>query len=185
MSGTLFINERIPTGNNFPSHITNVVLLRIAESLSLNSSTVNFETVEAAVASNVLLKHRHALLVSGGVGRLALEGPGQERVSVVRLEALVEDTKPLSILCHLLPVAAHVLEVLGEVRERALEDLAVEGRAHDRLELDVLLERLGRLREHEVRRALDGPHERAHFVRVLRQELLVADVQDRAEAAAA
>lgn len=111
--------------------------------------------------------------------------PLEELVGVVGDEGVVENAEPLAVAGDFGPVPLDVLQVVGQVREAALEDLTVQGRVEHGLEVDKGLPRLLGLLQHKVRGALDGTHERAHALRVLRDELVVADVQDRAEAAAA
>lgn len=168
-----------------------IIPYRLQQERSLGSSRngtrapLHIQPLEATLLSNLLLQLNHRLLVPSRILLVLLQLPAQELIGVVRLEALLQHTKPLAIVRDLRPVAPDVLQVLREVRVAALEDLAVERRAHDGLEVDVLGPGLLGLGQHEVRRLLDGAHERADFVRVLGDEGFVADVQHGAEAAAA
>ncbi|KAI6764615.1 hypothetical protein HG531_012502 [Fusarium graminearum] len=110
--------------------------------------------------------------------------PLEVRVGVVRLKALIKHTKTLSVLGNLVPVTTNVLEILAKVGKAALEDLAVQIRAHDGFEINVLGPCLVRLGEDKVGCLFDGAEERADFFGVLGQEGLVSDVEDGAEAAA-
>lgn len=141
--------------------------------------------MEAAAAGNIALEFNHALLVASRVGRVGLETPAEEIVGVVGLEVGAQNAKSLTILGDLVPVALDILQVLGEVGVAALKDLPVELGVHDGLEVDVLLPGLVGVGENKVRGLLDGSHEGADLVRVLRNELFVSNVEDGAEAAAA
>lgn len=152
--------------------------------LGLGSSKLNGKPAETTAACHILLQLDHALLVAGRVARLPLERPAQVLVGVVGYEIRSKNAQSLAVLCHLVPVAAHILQILGEVGKAALEDLAVQLGAHDGLEVDVLSPRFLRVGKDEVGCALDGTHEAADAVRVLGHEFLVSNVQDRAEAAA-
>lgn len=158
--------------------------LHSSPTLGLNLCS-SLQPLEAARSSNLLLQLGNALLVTDGVVGLGLQHPLQVLVGVVGLEAGIQDAEALAVLGDLVPVALHVLQVLGEVGEAALEDLAVQVGAHDGLEGDVLGPRRLGLREDKVGRALDGTHEGAGLGRVLAEERLVANVEDGAEAAAA
>lgn len=153
--------------------------------VSSDLDLLNLQTAEAALVRDVALQLRHALLVTRRVLRLPSQSPLEVLVGVVGLEVGAQNAEALPVVGDLLPVALDVLEVLGEVREAPLEDLAVELRPHHGLEVDVLQPGLLGLLEHVVRGALDGAQERADLVRVLGDEPVVADVQDGAEAAAA
>lgn len=165
--------------------LSHFMLARSSSGRDGTSTPLDIQPLEAADASDLLLQSHHQLLVARRISLVFLQSPLQEFVGVVRLEALLQHAESLAVVGDLGPVALDVLQVLREVREAALEDLAVESGAHDGLEVDVLGPRLLGLGEHEVGRFLDGAHERADLVRVLRDELLIADVQDAAEAAAA
>lgn len=143
------------------------------------------KAAEATLLRDVVLQLRHTLLVTQRILRLPCQSPLKVLVGVVGLKVGAQNAKPLPVVGDLLPVALDVLEVLGEVREAALEDLAVQLRAHHGLEVDVLQPGLLGLLEHEVGGTLGGAQERADLIRVLGDELVVADVQDGAEAAAA
>lgn len=82
------------------------------------------------------------------------------------------------------PVTLDVLQVLGEVGERALEDLAVKGRSHSGLNIDVSLVSLLGLRKDKVGGLLDSLHELGNLVLVGGKEVVVGNVKDGAEAAA-
>lgn len=165
------------------------IVLHIAScsSRSRNSASapLDIQPLEPTKAGNLLLQLDHLLLITSRIGLVLLKRPLKELVGVVRLKALLQHTKPLAIVRDLRPVALDILQILREVCVAALEDLAVERRAHDRFEINVLGPRFLRLSEDEVRSFLDGAHESADFVWVLLDELLVANVQDGAETAAA
>lgn len=152
--------------------------------LSLDGRALQLQATETAATGNIALKLNHSLLVPRRVLRVGVKTPSQKLVGVVGLEALVQNSKPLAVLGNLSPVTLDVLQVMREVREAALEDLAVEVRAHDRLEVDILLPGLLGLLEDVVGGPLDSLHELANLFRVLGNEGLVADVEDGAEAAA-
>ncbi|KAB8343171.1 hypothetical protein FH972_022761 [Carpinus fangiana] len=80
------------------------------------------------------------------------------------------------------PVACHILQVLGEVGKGAFEDLAVQRSAHDWLEIDKVLVRLVRGAQDVVGGLFDRTHKFCDFVGVFRDETLVRNVQDAAEA---
>lgn len=143
------------------------------------------KAAEAALVRDVALQLRHSLLVTKRILRLPCQSPLKVLVGVVGLEVGVQNAEPLPVVGDLLPVALDVLEVLGEVREAALEYLAVQLRAHHGLEVDVLQPGLLGLLEHEIGGTLGGAQECANLIRVLGDELIVADVQNGAEAAAA
>ncbi|KAG7119751.1 hypothetical protein HYQ46_010917 [Verticillium longisporum] len=63
---------------------------------SLDGGDLNGQPAEAAAAGHVLLQLDHALLVAVG------------------LEALAQHAEALAVARDLVPVAAHVLQVLGE-----------------------------------------------------------------------
>lgn len=153
---------------------------QMTSSLNLNS-----KSAETTTASDLLLQVDHTLLVASWVSRVALEVPGQELVGVVGHEGLLQNTQSLSVSSDLLPVTLHVLEILREVRVRALIDLAVDRVSHLRLNVDVLLVRLSGVGNNIVGSTLDRPHERSDPVLVRGDEGIVGDVQDGAEAAAA
>lgn len=134
---------------------------------------------------DILLQLDHTLLIGRRIFRARVKRPAQELVGIIRHEARVQNSQPLPILGHLLPIALHVLQVRAEISVRAFEDLPVDGRRHDGLDVDVFLVGLRRVREDVVGRLFDGFHELGDFVRVLGDEGLVADVQNGAEAAAA
>lgn len=156
-----------------------------AISSSLDLDLLNLQTAETTLVRNVALQLRHTLLVTRRVLRLPSQGPLEVLIGIVGLKVGAQDAKPLAVVGDLLPVALDILEVLAEVREAPLEDLAVELRAHDGLEVDVLEPGPLGLLDHKVGGALDGAQERADPGRVLGDEPVVADVQDGAEAAAA
>lgn len=158
----------------------------MAEILSRsNLDLLNLKAAETALVRNVALELRHTLLVTQRILRLPCQSPFKVLVGVVGLKIGAQNAKPLPVVGDLLPVALDVLEVLGEVREAALEDLAVQLRAHHGLEVDVLQPGLLRLLEHEIGGPLGSAQERADLIRVLGDELIVTDVQNGAEAAAA
>ena len=72
------------------------------------------------------------------------------------------------------PVTLDILQVLGQVCERALKNLAVELRAHQRLHVDVVGIGLVGLRKDVVGRLLDRHHEGLDLVWVLRDEVLIS-----------
>ena len=72
------------------------------------------------------------------------------------------------------PVTLDILQVLGEVGERTLENLAVKLGAHQRLHVDVVGIGLVRLRKDVVGRLLDRRHEGLDLVWVLRDEGLIS-----------
>jgi hypothetical protein len=150
-----------------------------------SSLNPNSKSAETTTASDLLLQVNHSLLIASWVSRVTLEVPSQELVGIVRDKVLLQNTKPLAIRSDLLPVTLHILEVLREVRVRALVDLAVDRICHLRLDVDVQLVRLGRVGNDIVGSALDGTHKRSDFVLVRSDEGVVGDVQDGAEAAAA
>ena len=152
---------------------------------SRNLSHGNLQTLEATISSNLLLQLDHTLLVTARVNRVSLQRPAEVLIGVVRHEVGVEDAQTLAVVGNLLPVTVHVLDILAEEGVGALEDLAVDGGAHDGLHVDVFLVRLRGSRDHVVGGALDGTQELAHLLRVGSQEGVVGDVQDAAEAAAA
>jgi hypothetical protein len=143
------------------------------------------QSFEAALLGNFFLELHHQLLVASRIGLILVQLPAQELVGVVRLKSLFQHAQPLAILRDLLPIALDVLQGAREVRKRSLEDLAVQRRRHGRLKGFVLSPSFFRAGKDEIRRLLDGLHEGADFAWVLCDEGLVADVQDRAEAAAA
>lgn len=149
-----------------------------------SSLNLNIQSAEPTTASDLLLQVDHALLVASWVSRVALQVPTQKFVSIVRHEILLQNTQSLPVRSHLLPVTLHILEVLREVRVRALVDLAVDWVSHLRLDIDVLLVRLSGAGNDIVGSALDRPHERSDLVLVCGDEGIVGDVQDGAEAAA-
>lgn len=142
------------------------------------------QAVEATAASHILLELNHSLLVASRITGFRLQSPVKKLVGVVGGEVWAQDAKSLTILGDLGPVALDVLEVLREVCVAALKDLSVELSAHDRLEVDILLPRSVRVGQDKVSRLLDGAHKGPNLVRVLRDEGLVANVENRAEAAA-
>ena len=97
---------------------------------------------------------------------------------------LVQHTEALAVARDLVPVAADVLQIGGEVGEAALEDLAVGGRVQGAFEVDELRPGGVGVGEDEVGRALDGAQEGADLLRIGGEEGVVGDVQDAAEAAA-
>jgi hypothetical protein len=143
-----------------------------------------FKALEATLLLHILLQSDHPLLITSWVPGFLFKAPSQVLVRIVGLEAFIEHTKPLPILGHLLPVTLHVLQVRAEVREAALEDLAVRSRVHGRLEVAELLPSLVGRGEDKVSRALACTEESADFLGVLFDEGVVSDVQNRAEAAA-
>ena len=145
----------------------------------------HLQTLEATLASNLLLQFRHTLLITQRVGRILVQGPGEVLVGVVRLEVGVKDTQTLSIVGNLSPVTADVLQVTAEVSERPLEDLTVDRGAHDGLHVNVFFESGCRLREDVVGCTLDSAHELVNLLGIGGQEGIVGNVEDRAEAAAA
>lgn len=150
-----------------------------------SSLNLNIKSAEATTASDLLLQVDHALLVASWVGRVALQVPGKELVGVVRHKGLLENTQSLPVGSDLLPVTLHVLEILREVRVRALVDLAVHRVGHLRLDVNVQLVRLSGVGNDIVGSALDRTHERSDLVLVRSDEGIVGNVQDGAEAAAA
>lgn len=165
--------------------------LRANLGLSRCSSTNNglgsnrLETLESAILLDALLQHNHPLLVARRISAVSLKSPLEILVCVVGRKRLVQHTQPLAVPRDLLPVTLHILQVRAKVGKAALEDLAVRGRVHGRLEINKLLPRLVRVGEHKVGRALARAQERADLVRVRADESVVANVQDAAEAAAA
>ncbi len=143
------------------------------------------ETAEATIAGDIALELNHALLVAGRVlGRL-FQHPLEVLVGVIGNKVGRQDAEALAVLGDLCPVALDVLQIAREVGVAALKDFAVELGAHDGLEVDVLGPGLFRLVEDKVGGALDGAQERAHLGRVGGQEVVVGNVEDGAEAAAA
>jgi hypothetical protein len=149
------------------------------------SAPLDIKPLEATKPSDFLLQSHHLLLVGSRIRLVLFQSPLKELVRVVRLKAVLQHAKSLAVVGDFGPIAFHILQILREVRETALEDLTVQRGAHDRFEIDVLSPSLLGLSEHKVRRFLDGAHERADFARVLRDEVLIADVEHAAEAAAA
>lgn len=141
---------------------------------SSSSSRGRSETVEATTGRDLLLQLRHALLVTGRIGRISLQSPLQVGIGVVRLEARVEDAETLAVRSDLVPVTLHILHVLAEVGKGTLEDLAVQLRAHDGLEVDIVLVRLRGRGEDVVGSLLDSAEESLDFLRIFREKLLVA-----------
>lgn len=145
----------------------------------------DLKSLEATLSSDLLLELGHALLVASRVGRVAVQRPAEEAVGVVGLEVSIQDFETLAVVGDLGPVTLDVLQVTAEVGVGALEDLAVDGSAHDRLDVDELFIGLGGLRDDIVSGTLDGAHELLDLVLVASDEGVVGNVQDRAEAAAA
>lgn len=75
--------------------------------------------------------------------------------------------------------------VARHVGERSLKDASADGVLHALLEQLEVFPGLLRLVEEVVCGPLDGTHEGAHLFRVLMNEAVVGDVEDRAEAATA
>lgn len=145
----------------------------------------HLQTLEATLASNLLLQFRHTLLVTQRVGRIRVQRPGEVLVGVVRLEVGIKDTQTLSVVGNLSPVTTDVLQVTAEVGERPLEDLTVDRGSHDGLHVNVFFEGRCRLCENVVRCTLDSTHELLNLLGVGGQEGIVGNVEDGAEAAAA
>ena len=145
----------------------------------------SIQSLKSTSGPDIALKLSHSLLITNRVRRLLVQSPLEERIRIIRHEVGVQDPQSLAIVGDLGPVSLDVLQILGQVSEAALEDLPVQWRVQYGFEVDELLPGLLGLREHEVRRALHRTHERAHSLRILRDEAVVADVQNRAEAAAA
>eukprot|EP01136_Pigoraptor_vietnamica_P012308 Opistho-1_new@52095 len=116
---------------------------------------------------------------------LALVDKLHKVVRVVRLEISADEAETLRVRGHLVPVALDVLEGRVEVGARGVVDLAVHRRVHDRLGLGKNVKALLGALEAKLVAALDGAHERVDAVRVALEEVVVGDVEDRAEAAAA
>lgn len=150
-----------------------------------SDSTLHIQALEAAMLRDVLLQSHHPLLIACRISLILLRLPSQELIRVVRLKALVKDTKTLAVPRNLLPVPGHIFQILREVREAPLKDLAVQLSSHSGLEVRVLRPSLLWVAQDEVCSLFNRPHESADFVRVFGYELLVADVENRAEAAAA
>lgn len=149
------------------------------------NSSRSFKSLESTIDSNTLLQLDHALLITNRIVGILHKRPLQELIGIVGLEAFSQDAESLPVARDLGPVPLHVLHVLGKVRIAALKDLAVQGRGKDGLEVSELRPRLVGVSEYKVRRLLGRAKEGADFVRILTDELLVADVEDGAEAAAA
>ena len=145
----------------------------------------NLQPLKPTLHSNLLLQLHHPLLITRRVSRVPIQRPRQILISIVRLERVIQNAQSLAVSSDLGPVTAHVLQIAAEVRKRPLEDLPVHGSAHGRLDVHVGFVRSGRLGEHVLRGALDGAQEGAHLRLVAREEGVVGDIQDRAEAAAA
>lgn len=152
---------------------------------SLNGARGVTKSLETTPGPDVALQLRHPLLVTGRIGRLLSERPLEELVGVVWHEVGVQHAQSLSIVGHFGPVSLDVLQVVGQVREAALEDLTVHGCVQHGFEVDEQRPRFLGVLKHKVGGAFDGTHERADLVGVLCDERIVADVQDGAEAAAA
>lgn len=135
------------------------------------------------MSRNIFLQARHPFLVTCRILRFGSERPVQELIGVVRLKADVKNTQPLAVRSDFLPVTLDVLQILGEVGVAPLKYFPIEGGVHSRLEIDILGPSLLGLRDHKVRCLLHREQKPADLVWVLLNELLVADVQDRAEAA--
>ena len=150
-----------------------------------SSLNLNIQSAEPTTASDLLLQVDHALLVASWVSRVALQVPAKEFVGIVRQKVILQNTQSLPVRSHLLPVTLHILEVLREVRVRALVDLAVDWVSHLRLDVDVFLVRLGGAGNDIVGSTLDGTHERSDLLLVGSDKGIVGDVQDGAETAAA
>jgi hypothetical protein len=133
----------------------------------------------------MLLQLDHALLITDGILRVSSQSPFKKLISVIWHETLTQHAEPLPVSGDFVPVTLHILQILGEVRVATLKDLVVEGGAKHGLEVDKLGPRLVGMSEDKVGGLLDSAHEGADLVRVLADELLIANVQDRAEAAAA
>lgn len=142
------------------------------------------ETVESTTASNIALEFNHALLIASRISRVRLQTPAQELIGVVGLKVGAQYTQSLAVLGDLGPVALDVLQILGEVGVAALKDLPVKLRVHGGLEVDIFLPSLVGIGEDKVGSLLDGTHKGANLFGVLRNELLIANVENRAEAAA-
>jgi hypothetical protein len=181
------------------------ILFPAVVSRRLSSNGLNVKSLEATLASNLLLQSDHPLLIASGVSRVTFQFPLQELVGIVGLEVLIQDTKTLSILGDLLPVTLDILEVLGEVCVRPFKYLGVDCGVRLGLDVDISLVCFGGRCEDMIGSTLDGSHELADLLRVLGHECVVyywrisesvaycirnkqrghTNVQDGAEAAAA
>ena len=81
--------------------------------------------------------------------------------------------KTLAVLGDLLPISLDVLQILGEVRVRALVDLPVDGGGHLRLDINIGSVSFGRGGEDVVGGALDGFHELLDLVGVFGHEGII------------
>lgn len=131
------------------------------------------QSLEATNGSNLLLQDSHLLLVSDWISRFTLERPLEQLIGVVRLEVRRQDLETLSVLGDLGPVALDVLQVLREVGIGALEDLAVDGIGHLRLDVDVGGVGAGGVAEDVVGGAFDGAQELLDSILVLGEEGVV------------
>jgi hypothetical protein len=114
-----------------------------------------------------------ARTVSSGVNGLRVQLPIEKSVGVVGLEMLVQNPKALSVFGHFLLVPLHILQVLGEVRIRPLEDLSVDDRRHLGFHINVSLVCFGGASKRIVRSTLDSLHEGPNCLGVLRNERVV------------
>jgi hypothetical protein len=97
----------------------------------------------------------------------------EEGVEIVRLEVLAQNSETLSILSDFLPVSLNVLQVLREVCIRPLEDLAVDGRYHLRLDVNVCFVCLCGVLEDKVGCVLYGLQEIANLLWLLGSESVI------------
>jgi hypothetical protein len=161
----------------------------IKRSLSGSSNRLRTTSATPTPYGHICLVRRHLFLVSQRVWAFALERPGEELVGVVRLVLLVEHPETFTISGDLVlfpvstrkvwgegkphPVTADVLQVLGEVGERALKDLVVHCRSHGRLHVYILGVCLLGRGEDVVDSLLDGSHKLLDLFRVVADELVV------------
>lgn len=126
----------------------------------------------------------HELLVDNRVNVALLVLPGEVLVGVVGLERLGKNHEALAVLGDLGPVTVDIGKRVAEVAKGALVDLAVNNSVKVRVDFEVLLPRLLGLRNDKVGGFLARTHKGLDALRVGLQKVVVANVQDGAEAAA-
>lgn len=156
------------------SHIPSIAIGESGRSFQILTLSDNrWQPTEPTTTSDILLQLYHALLITGRIMRRAFQLPREVFIRIVWHKALLQHSKTLSVLRDLLPVALHVLEVLGEVCVGPLEDLMVDNRVHLRFHVDVVFEGLRRRGKDIVGSLLDGAKEFLDFLWVGGEEAVV------------